>query len=70
MYVGSGESESDELLRVQGIVAGDREGVKAGRDDGVELIQVLKVWGDCRRAWLHVIRGMVQDGWRDSLGDF
>jgi hypothetical protein len=36
----------------------------------VEPLWDLEVRGERRRVWLRVIRGMVQDGWRDSLGVF
>ena len=40
------------------------------RDNTVEQGLILVGGGDCRCAQLHVIRGVVQDGWRDSLGNY
>ena len=65
--MGTGESESDELSGVRG---GDGEAVKGCRGDTVERGLILVGRGDCRRARLRVIRGVVQDGRRDSLGNY
>lgn len=69
VFVGAGESESEELLIQPGVSRGDREGVKVGREDDGEFIWALGIWDVWRHVQLHVVRGVVLEGWRDSLGN-
>jgi hypothetical protein len=63
------ESESEELSTRHG-GGGDGEGLNVGKDDNGEVLWALELWGFGRCARLHVVRGTVLEGWRDSLGGF
>jgi hypothetical protein len=67
--VGSGESESEELFIRWHVSRGDGKGIKMGKEDREDndvalVLEIRVVW---IHAWLHVVKGTVLDGWRDSL---